>query len=201
MNAARFLGDIISKGNATEPGFMVLGKDLRLCDTVPVPAKIDASSCKLIWNGASANSTNSNAAGLAAQDVAQGPSSSSSLAVSSDSTSVVTSSSSTQSEISSSTAALSSSSATPSSQGAQSSSASHKSTVTVTVRPTITNLSQFNSDLAVTTVRATQTITVTSKPTASVADVEDNDEDDDNEDILHVHKVSLNTFYDCVPSL
>ncbi|KAI0080021.1 hypothetical protein K474DRAFT_381765 [Panus rudis PR-1116 ss-1] len=54
-NAEVFLNNIIAQGNATQPGFAVLGNDLRWCETVP--NTVDASSCKVIWQGDSVNPT------------------------------------------------------------------------------------------------------------------------------------------------
>ncbi|CAL1696291.1 unnamed protein product [Somion occarium] len=48
-SAVNFLSGIIAQGNASQPGFAVLGPDLRWCSTVP--NTVDASSCPIVWQG------------------------------------------------------------------------------------------------------------------------------------------------------
>ncbi|TFY71140.1 hypothetical protein EVG20_g1872 [Dentipellis fragilis] len=71
-NAATFLYGLIEQGNATVPGFFVLGRDLRYCDQPP--NTLSARTCQQVWAGTSAsNSTQDgvyaavNHAALAAQ--------------------------------------------------------------------------------------------------------------------------------------
>jgi len=47
--AAETLFEITKQGNATNQGFPVLGKDLRICDHVP--RNMSASSCRVVWDG------------------------------------------------------------------------------------------------------------------------------------------------------
>ncbi|KAI1797578.1 hypothetical protein LXA43DRAFT_877443, partial [Ganoderma leucocontextum] len=57
-DAAKFLGNLIVQGNATDNGFVVYQTDLRMCETVPTRA-LDVSSCPVVWDGHStANAVN-----------------------------------------------------------------------------------------------------------------------------------------------
>jgi len=47
--AANFLSTLIHTGNASLPGFFVLGSKLHFCDHVP--KAISTDSCKVVWNG------------------------------------------------------------------------------------------------------------------------------------------------------
>ena len=55
-NASSLFNRIIIEGNGTVEGFTVLGKDLRLCTTVPSKA-LDTSSCQVIWTGTPMDTT------------------------------------------------------------------------------------------------------------------------------------------------
>jgi hypothetical protein len=49
--AADFLTGLIDSGNASLPGFFVLGSQLSYCDHVP--KSLNTKSCMVIWNGTS----------------------------------------------------------------------------------------------------------------------------------------------------
>ncbi|KAL1951764.1 hypothetical protein VTO73DRAFT_913 [Trametes versicolor] len=195
--AATFLYGLVQQGNATDPGFAVYNKDLRMCDTVP--STVDASSCTVVWDGRTkANVTldvsgDNYAAAMSSIAEAATSSSLSSVATSSaTSTSVAVSSTSsalsTTSSVAtrSSTAVLSSSSAVSnfsvSTLSRTSSSATRSATSLSVVSLSTTGLSA--------TETATRTLTVTLRvaaPTASTVAqensvTEDDDEDDDDSD-------------------
>lgn len=176
LDGARFLSDIISKGNATESGFTVYGgQDLRLCDTVP--NTVDASSCHVVWRN------DDSAASTGIQNIVEAPGDYSSSSPTNIVTSTVSLGSSVHptstvvaspasASLSSSATALSSasvSSARTSSSSQSVATSKVKSTVTVTVSP---DASQFKDAIVFTTVAATRTVTVTSKtPDAAVTSV------------------------------
>ena len=49
--AADSLSRLVHTGNASLPGFFVLGSQLRFCDHVP--SSLSAESCRVVWNGSS----------------------------------------------------------------------------------------------------------------------------------------------------
>lgn len=73
-SATSFLTRVIEQGNATGPGFPVLGPDLRWCSTVPT--NVDASSCPIVWKGS--NNVANSPPKSAADNIRQNSSSSSS---------------------------------------------------------------------------------------------------------------------------
>ena len=68
-DAAKFLGNLIVQGNATDKGFAVYQTDLRMCETVPTRA-LDVSSCPVVWDGHStATAVNISSGNYAAANV------------------------------------------------------------------------------------------------------------------------------------
>lgn len=195
--AATFLYGLVQQGNATDPGFAVYNKDLRMCDTVP--STVDASSCTVVWDGRTKANVTLDVSG---DNYAAAMSSIAEAATSSSLSSVATSSAaSTSVGVSSTSSALSTTSsvATRSSTAVLSSSSAVSNFSVSTLSRTSSSATRSATSLPVVslsttglsaTETATRTLTVTLRvaaPTASTvaqenSATEDDDEEDDDSD-------------------
>ncbi|PIL30969.1 hypothetical protein GSI_07138 [Ganoderma sinense ZZ0214-1] len=172
-DAAKFLGNLIVQGNATDNGFAVYQTDLRMCETVPARA-LDVSSCPVVWDGhTAAKAVNNSSNNYAAADVSSSASAASFSLTSSAAIASISSAASSSSAAVAVSSNFTSGLLSPSVATARSSSSVISSTAST--EPTIsaslasasrqTQLSSFNKAPAI----STTTITVQPSPTLKVS--------------------------------